>query len=603
MFNMIKMQDDQCLISTNIPGSEEDDSDDGSEDEPGLAPLLIPRVARVYLPEDDYEENREPVAAQANFQWPPSSCLLSDTSAPFDPSAPSEPLAPSEPSVSFGPQKFNFEWKGFPQPQILPELRREPFLSNPGPTSSYASPYSAFVAIWDTSIMEHIATETNRYAQQLAATMMLDGITPKSRITQWHDTDVDELYVYFAIIQAMGIVVKSRLQEYWNKSKNIFSTPEFSLAMSFDRFILLNKCLHFNDNSRCNPGTMANAEAKLYKILPIVNHLNDRFGCLYTLNRNILIDESLTKWKGFLNINQFKHNKGIKTYEVCESQTGYLWRFKVHVGPATPSLKENSPISGFVSDIVLKLLHGLEHKGHTVWMDWFYNSPELARELKVRGFDCAGTLSINCQAVPMELKELKVSEMAVGEISGCTAGDVDLIVWGDTKRIALISTYHGIATVKCGDRLKPVLLCDYNICMGGADKKDQLLAMYPIERSRSRIWYKKFFRRILNTSVLNAHILYNANQQMEHRRFRHTLVLQLLERHKKAAPARSVSVENLHVQGFFPKLNTADNRHCRRKCTLCPRRVPTNCVGCGVALCVPDCFSKYHLSSSVIGIE
>lgn len=76
------------------------------------------------------------------------------------------------------------------------------------------------------------------------------------------------------------------------------------------------------------------AEAKLFKIEPILLHLNQRFQAMYTMDQNIALDESLMQWKGWLNISQFISNKaakvGVKTYELCESQTGYLWRFDVH---------------------------------------------------------------------------------------------------------------------------------------------------------------------------------------------------------------------------------------------------------------------------------
>ncbi|KAF9422070.1 hypothetical protein HW555_002091 [Spodoptera exigua] len=42
------------------------------------------------------------------------------------------------------------------------------------------------------------------------------NLFPRSRITRWYDTTVDELYVYFGLVLAMGIVVKSRLEEYWS---------------------------------------------------------------------------------------------------------------------------------------------------------------------------------------------------------------------------------------------------------------------------------------------------------------------------------------------------------------------------------------------------
>lgn len=47
-------------------------------------------------------------------------------------------------------------------------------------------------------------------------------------------------------------------------------------------------------------------------------------------------------------------------------------------------------------------------------------------------------------------------------------------------RVALISTYHGTG-VSDG---KPIVVRDYNVCMGGVDKKDQMLSAYPIERKQ-----------------------------------------------------------------------------------------------------------------------
>lgn len=126
--------------------------------------------------------------------------------------------------------------------------------------------------------MEYIASETNRYAQEVAAQMVQNNcIHPDSRITKWFDTTSDELYVYFAIVLAMGVVVKSRMQEYWATSSNIFATPGFSAHMPIDRFLNLSKCLHFNNNGGMCALELGSSEAKLYKIQPIVSHLNRKF--------------------------------------------------------------------------------------------------------------------------------------------------------------------------------------------------------------------------------------------------------------------------------------------------------------------------------------
>lgn len=96
-------------------------------------------------------------------------------------------------------------------------------------------------------------------------------------------------------------------------------------------------------------------------MLPIVQHLNEKFSSLYHLSRNIALDESLTQWTGRLNIKQHIPNKaaavGIKTYEICESDTGYLWRFEVDTRQSQQQTTEEvNPLSGKMPSLVLRLL-------------------------------------------------------------------------------------------------------------------------------------------------------------------------------------------------------------------------------------------------------
>ncbi|GBP16254.1 PiggyBac transposable element-derived protein 4 [Eumeta japonica] len=80
--------------------------------------------------------------------------------------------------------------------------------------------------------------------------------------------------------------------------------------------------------------------------------------------------------------------------------------------PATSGTAPNPNImakalTGKTTQIVLNLLEGLEHKGHCVTMDNFYNSPALARYLKCRGFDCLGTVRLTRKNIPEDVKEMK----------------------------------------------------------------------------------------------------------------------------------------------------------------------------------------------------
>ena len=55
--------------------------------------------------------------------------------------------------------------------------------------------------------------------------------------------------------------------------------------------------------------------------------------------------------------------------------------------------------------IVLELLEPLFGCGHTLWIDNFFNSPELARKLKIENSTaCVGTLKLNRKNVPKEVK-------------------------------------------------------------------------------------------------------------------------------------------------------------------------------------------------------
>jgi len=59
-----------------------------------------------------------------------------------------------------------------------------------------------------------------------------------------------------------------------------------------------------------------------------------------------------------------------------------------------------------------------------------------------------------------------------------------------------------------GQKEKPAAIFSYNEKMGAVDLADQMLTSYPCERKRHKVWYKKFFRHILNQVVLNSYALF-----------------------------------------------------------------------------------------------
>ncbi|XP_028026486.1 uncharacterized protein LOC114240214 [Bombyx mandarina] len=103
----------------------------------------VPHSTRMWLDEEDEEVER---GEEERIPSLPSDDIMEQ---PLRLSTSTSPTALS-PSVALGPtNKFIFEWRTAPTPPIEPDLRREPFSQISGPKVSFATPYDAFIAIWD----------------------------------------------------------------------------------------------------------------------------------------------------------------------------------------------------------------------------------------------------------------------------------------------------------------------------------------------------------------------------------------------------------------------------------------------------------------------
>ena len=73
----------------------------------------------------------------------------------------------------------------------------------------------------------------------------------------------------------MGVIYMPAVHIYWSKDR-LFCTPIYSVVMSRNRFQLLLKFLHFNDNSH-TPGPADPSADKLFKVRPLVDPLFEKF--------------------------------------------------------------------------------------------------------------------------------------------------------------------------------------------------------------------------------------------------------------------------------------------------------------------------------------
>ena len=103
-----------------------------------------------------------------------------------------------------------------------------------------------------------------------------------------------------------------------------------------DRFVALNRYLHFIDSTQAPVRDAQNSDP-LYKIRPLVDHLNSTFAQFYKPGKNLSIDESMVGFKGRSHFKQYCPKKrtqwGFKIWAIADSENGYFMKFDVYTRP------------------------------------------------------------------------------------------------------------------------------------------------------------------------------------------------------------------------------------------------------------------------------
>jgi hypothetical protein len=100
------------------------------------------------------------------------------------------------------------------------------------------------------------------------------------------------------------------------------------------------------------------------------------------------------KFRGRLSYVQCNRSKrarfGIKFYKICESSSGYCLSFEIYTGDDV-----TDPTLPASTNVVLNMCEPLLDKGHTLFIDNWYSSPDLFRSLKDRQTNVIGTVRQN----------------------------------------------------------------------------------------------------------------------------------------------------------------------------------------------------------------
>lgn len=95
---------------------------------------------------------------------------------------------------------------------------------------------------------------------------------------------------------------------------------------------------------------------------------------------------------------------GIKLWVLADSSNGYTVDFNVYIGKAA---RTNVSEHGLGYDVVMKLMQPFLHQGYCLYIDNFYTSVALMKELFQQGVPATGTIVETRTGFPQNLKNGK----------------------------------------------------------------------------------------------------------------------------------------------------------------------------------------------------
>lgn len=510
-----------------------------------------------------------------------------------------------------------------------------PFIGQPGTTVQGTAPMDFFEGLFRDTMWGEMAHQTNLYAEKrldqlggdVVARMDHADFHRHARINTWKQVTAYDMKCFVSHLLIMGLVRKPSIESYWSK-KGLDQTPFFGKFMSRRRFQEILSNFHVADDSN-NPPRGQPGHNPLAKIQPFIDMTRDTFLAAYSPGKNISIDEGCCPWKGRLVFKQYNPRKParfhIKLFQVSDPVTGYVVHYSVYTGEGS-CLRDGIALdcqAGTTTKTVLTLAHDSKilNKGHNLYFDNYFTSPELLEELWSKGTPACGTARHRVGA-PLAMKmgkpQKKELKMKSGDCFYRRKGNLLAFKWEQKRTVYMMTTLHDAVLSYTGKKergtgepiYKPKAVIDYTKHMGGVDLSDQLMNYYHFLR-RSCKWWRKLWVHLFNMTVMNAYVLNKAYgaKQMSHTEYRHYLAVALLGIENVDQP---MNVTIVRGNGHYPErlpISTKTRKVKTRICIYCKVTKPRDaafhgverrkastimCAICRVPLCTYPCFGLYH---------
>ena len=497
-----------------------------------------------------------------------------------------------------------------------------PFGQSVGPTSSLQQGITVldlFKMFFTTALVASIVEETNRYAYQVLG---VDSVPPR-----WTDVTQIDIWAFLGFALLMGINRLPALHHYWSKDKQLHYAP-IADRIPRDRFLAIWRFLHFTDNeAAASTGThQSNGPSpsvpmdRLWKVRPVITSVLDACCNNYRPNREQAIDEAMVAFKGRSSMKQYLPMKptkrGFKIWVRADSLNGYICQFECYTGK-----KGDTTEVGLGGSVVTRLTRDLVGQNYHIYMDSFFSSVSLYKNLLLDHIYCTGTVRSTRRHFPLDLKTVQKRGLAErGDRMTRQEGNISVTVWQDTRPVAFMTSGHDPQYSKPVNRKKvdgsvisvecPMCIVDYNKYMGGVDKGDQYRKYYHV-RTKSRKSYKYIFWFLFEVAVFNSFVLSrftDCTHNATYLKYRQELARQLIGNYnvrKRSTNAQKTIVHNhliLNTHHYPTKL--PNKGYCKRY--PCHGQTVWYCATCDKRLCHTghdqnDCFLMHHVAFNLFG--
>lgn len=414
------------------------------------------------------------------------------------------------------------------------------------------------------------------------------------------DLSLQELNGFIGIILISSYNIRKNQREYWSKDP-FLKCEAISSVMSRDKFECIKSNIKYWTTTDQNARDPNDKAWRVRTIIDLFRKNIQQFGMFSTA---LSVDEMMVRFFGRTTLKQYIPNKpdkfGLKFWALCSSD-GYLFDLDIYCGKNAKEGEGKLSSCALGSRVVLQMVSNLllvtnirKLDQYHLYMDNYFTSPDLFVHLKRIGLKATGTLRKN--RIKEQHKIDKKSPRGSHQVHHDENSGLNYISVLDSKQVSLLSTGAGVTpkstvkrySAKAHDQVEvkfPLAFSIYNKFMGGVDLHD-FRCKKVAHCIKSKKWTWSVFTRLLQSSLVNATVLWN--------------ICQGKTRDKMTTRDLCIAVSKIYCENSKSPDCPAQEPHKsiskdRQACSApkCSLRTTRYCVACTKYYCI-NCFKRVH---------